>query len=73
MTKIARRICAAQDCLREKYGIDGYNRLIAKMKNQTGDDLMILVHIYQDNNVSSVVRLTALATMGEQMEDSNGK
>lgn len=64
MLRMVNDIIKAQDALKERYGDKGYERLIGKMKSKT-TDLQVLSHIAKDKNQSPVVRLIAIASMGE--------
>jgi len=71
MMEIASKIVKVQDFLRQKYGEDGYKKLISKILQKT-TDIRILSYIANDKNLSAVVRLAAIAAMGENKEKIDG-
>jgi hypothetical protein len=65
MMKVVNDIIKAQDALIKQYGKDKYDEMVKLMKDKSGDNLLMLKAIANDEKISSEVRLVAIATMGE--------
>ena len=70
MMEIVSKIIRVQDFLRQKYGEEGYKKIINAMKQKTGDDIRVLSYIANDKNLSATTRLIAIATIGESDDTS---
>ena len=65
MRILADQIIKAQDALIKKYGEEDYKRLINKLKGKTNNEAFVLIGLYEDESLDSVIRLGALACLGE--------
>lgn len=65
MKIIVDKIIKAQDTLIKKYGKEEYKRLINKLKEKTNNEAFILIGLYEDETLDPVIRLGALASLGE--------
>ena len=64
MENLTNKIFEAQDFLKKIYGESNYKLMIKKMQEKT-TDIKILVHIANDKNMSTEIRLIAMASIGE--------
>ncbi|RLE37799.1 hypothetical protein DRJ17_05760 [Candidatus Woesearchaeota archaeon] len=64
MAGIVSKIVEAQNFLRQKYGEEGYKKLVNAILKKTKDN-RVLIYIAMDRSLSAVVRLVAMAAIGE--------
>lgn len=64
MMQYANATLKAQTALQSKYPPAEYDRIIAEIKEKSGDDLEVLAYIANDKTISPHVRLFAVAAMG---------
>ena len=72
--ELVSKIIKAQDFLQQRYGKEGYQRLVGKMKSnvkiakkQGVPAAMLLAYIARDSSKLPETRLIALACLGEEM------
>ena len=64
MAEIVSKIIEAQNFLRQRYGEEGYKKLMDAILGKTKDN-RVLIYIAMDKSLSAVVRLVAMAAIGE--------
>lgn len=65
MMKVVNDIVRAQNTLRDKFGEEGYKKIMNKIKEKTNNDPIILLAMYKDERYFPETRLAALAALGE--------
>jgi len=63
--KTINEIIQAQDALKNKFGDTDYQKLITAIKNKSNNNLLVLRAMAKDNSLSAIIRLGAIACMGE--------
>lgn len=64
MAEIVSKIIEAQNFLRQRYGEEGYKKLMDAILGKTKDN-RVLIYIAMDKSLFAVVRLVAMAAIGE--------
>jgi len=64
MAEIVSKIIEAQNFLRQRYGEEGYKKLMDAILGKTKDN-RVPIYIAMDRSLSAVVRLVAMAAIGE--------